>query len=69
MGIKAGDDIKMWEHLMPRPIVLPDFEGEAKLNRPLEKLGNTTGPMPFDGNANIADGLRRRIPRRTPMKI
>ena len=46
-------DIKMWEPLIARTIVLSYFDGEAKLNEPPEMLGNTAGPMPFNGNVNI----------------
>ena len=45
--------IEMWGPLMPRLIVFSNLKGEIELNRPLEKLGNNTRPMRFDGIANI----------------
>ncbi|CAO2835054.1 unnamed protein product [Amaranthus hypochondriacus] len=54
-------DIEMWEPIMPRPIVLSNSEGEAKLNGLPERLSNTVGPLSFGGNANIWGWLRMRI--------
>ena len=51
--LELKSEIEMWELIMPRPIVLSDFEDKAKLNGPLERLSNTVGLMSFVGNANI----------------
>ena len=45
---------------MPRLIVLADFEGEVRLNGPLEMQSNAVGPMPFDGNANTGGWLKEK---------